>query len=128
MRKFNSSILGLIVTLLVLTLIAFLYFQFVNIELMPTYFWVIPVFFLVISGVLGLIESNYMSKNKELSIASIFGIRVFFIALIAAFVLIMMLLDRVHIWSLTILSVFYALKFLYFETRILLKLNKRNEE
>lgn len=125
MKKFNSSIVGLIVTLLVLTLIAFLYFQFVNSGQMPVYFWAIPVFFLVISGVLGLIENTYAVKNKELSIASILGIRVFFVALIGVFVFIMMLLDREHIWALTILSVFYALKFLYFETRILLKLNKQ---
>lgn len=109
-----------------LTLIAYLYFYFADMQSMPVNFWIIPVFFLLLTLVLGLIAKKYISDKKDMSIGSILGIRVFFISLIAIVLILNILIDRAHILPLAVLYVIFGLGFSFFETQILLKLNKKD--
>ena len=109
----------------VLSLLAYLILFFVGDQHIPTNFWLIPMFYLLLTLVLGLITKKYSSVKKELSIGIILGIRVFFISLIAVFIILTMLIDRVHILPLTIIFVIFTLVFSTFETKILLILNKK---
>ncbi|MFV0392156.1 MAG: hypothetical protein ACK5KP_09785 [Paludibacteraceae bacterium] len=115
-------------SLVTLTLIALVVFYSVGLQYKPVNFWLIPVFFGLLIFVLALIVNKYIADKKELSIGSIFGIRVFFISLIAVFIIINMLIDRESILSFTITSVVFALIFSYFETKILLVLNQKDKK
>ena len=110
----------------VITAIAYLFFMMTNMQCFPVYFWLIPALFLLLTLVLGLIVKKYTSEKKDLSIGSILGIRMFFIAVITVAIIVNILVDREHIISLAVLYVVFALFFLVFETQIMLMLNKKN--
>ena len=108
-----------------MTLIAFLVFYLAGMQYKPVNFWLIPLFFLILTLVMGMITKKYTTEKKDLSIGFILGIRVFFISLIAVFIILNMLIDRTHILPLTIIFVIFTLVFSFFETKILLLLNKK---
>lgn len=112
--------------LAILTLTALGIFYRVGLHYKPTNFWLIPLFFGILILVLGLIAKKYIADKKELSIGGILGIRVFFISLIAVFIVVNMLIDRESIASFTVISVIFTLVFSYFETKILLALNQKD--
>lgn len=110
----------------VMTAIAYLFLKMTDMKYFPVNFWVLPLFFLLLTLVLGLIAKKYTSEKKDLSIGSILGIRMFFIALITVALIVNILVDREHIIPLAVLYVVFALEFLVFETQIMLMLNKKN--
>jgi hypothetical protein len=110
----------------VLALLATLIIFVIDSQYFPVYFWTIPVFFLLLTLALGWIVKNYLSREKQLTIGSILGIRVLFISLIIVFIIINIWIDKAHIVSFTLISVVFAVVFSFFETRILLMLNKKN--
>ena len=109
-----------------MTLIALLVFYLVGMQYMPVNFWSIPVLFLVLTLVLGLITKKYSADKKDVSIANILGIRVFFISLIGVALVISILIDRAHILPLAVIFAVFTIVFSYFETQVLLMLNKKN--
>lgn len=109
-----------------MTLIAYLFFVMTDMKYFPVNFWILPLFFLLLTLVLGLITKKYTADKKDLSIGSILGIRVFFISLIAVALIINILIDREHIIPLAVLYVVFALEFSFFETQIMLMLNKKD--
>ena len=109
-----------------MTLIALLVFYLVGMQYMPVNFWSIPVLFLVLTLVLGLITKKYSADKKDVSIANILGIRVFFISLIGVALIISILIDRAHILPLAVIFAVFTIVFSYFETQVLLMLNKKN--
>ncbi len=110
----------------VMTAIAYLFFKMTDMRYFPVNFWILPLVFLLLTLVLGLIAKKYTSEKKDMTIGSILGIRMFFIALIAVTLIVNILIDREHIIPLAILYVVFALEFLIFETQIMLMLNKKN--
>lgn len=111
-----------------MTLLALGVFRIIGMQYLPTFFWLIPTFFLILTLTIGLIARKYTNLNKPLSIGTILGIRFLFINLIAIFIIVNMLIDKAHIVSFTITSVVYATVFSYLETRILLYVNKKTIE
>lgn len=109
-----------------MTLIALMVFYLVGMQYMPVNFWSIPVLFLVLTLVLGLITKKYSADKKDVSIANILGIRVFFISLIGVALVISILIDRAHILPLAVIFAVFTIVFSYFETQVLLMLNKKN--
>lgn len=109
----------------IIALLAWLAFYLIGLQHLPEFFWLIPPFFAVLAVAVGLIARHYLKAGKELSIGAILGIRMIFVGLIAVFVLVNMLADREHLVALTITSVVYAVVFSYFETRMLLLINKK---
>lgn len=109
-----------------LTLIALLVFYLVGMQHMPVNFWSIPVLFLVLTLVLGLITKKYSAEKKDISIVNIIGIRVFFISFIGVALVISILIDRAHILPLAVIFAVFTIVFSYFETQVLLMLNKKD--
>lgn len=109
-----------------LTLIALLVFYLVGMQYMPVNFWSIPVLFLVLTLVLGLITKKYSAEKKDISIVNIIGIRVFFISFIGVALVISILIDRAHILPLAVIFAVFTIVFSYFETQVLLMLNKKD--
>lgn len=110
----------------VVSLLAYLVFYLIGLQYLPMNFWIIPLFFLLLTLVLGLIVKKYSAEQKDVSIGNILGIRVFFISLIAVVFVISILVDRLHVLPLAVLFVVFALLFSYFETKVLLMLNKKD--
>lgn len=108
------------------SLLAYLIFYLIGIQHLPVNFWVVPIFFLLLTLVLGLIVKKYSAERKDISIGNILGIRVFFISFIAVVLIINILIDRLHVLSLAVLFVVFTLLFSYFETKVLLMLNKKD--
>ena len=117
---------NLAVSIVVLTIIAYVIFYFTGFSFTPKYFIGIPVFFLLLTLVLVLFVRKYQKENKELSIGSILAIRTILIAAIVVVLVINMLIDKEHILPLTIAFVVDDIVFSVFETKILLTLNKKN--
>jgi len=117
---------NLAVSIVVLTIIAYVIFYFTGFSFTPKYFIGIPVFFLLLTLVLMLFVRKYQKENKELSVGSILAIRTILIAVIVVVLVINMLIDKEHILPLTIAFVVYDIIFSVFETKILLTLNKKN--
>ena len=109
-----------------LTLIALLVFYLVGMQHMPVNFWSIPVLFLVLTLVLGLITKKYSADKKDITIVNIIGIRVFFISFIGVALVISILIDRAHILPLAVIFAVFTIVFSYFETQVLLMLNKKD--
>lgn len=109
-----------------MTLIAYLVFYFAGMQHKPVNFWLIPLIYLVLTLVLGLIAKKFSDEKKDLSVGTILGIRVFFISLIGVALVINILIDRAHILPLAILFAIFTIEFSTFETKILLMLNKKN--
>lgn len=126
MNKTVRSIRIMAGSFVVLALLATLIIFVIDSQYFPVYFWTIPVFFLLLTLVLGWIVKNYLSREKQLTIGSILGIRVLFISLIIVFIIINIWIDKAHIVSFTLISVVFAVVFSFLETRILLMLNKKN--
>lgn len=126
MNKTVRSIRIMAGSFVVLALLATLIIFVIDSQYFPVYFWTIPVFFLLLTLALGWIVKNYLSREKQLTIGSILGIRVLFISLIIVFIIINIWIDKAHIVSFTLISVVFAVVFSFFETRILLMLNKKN--
>lgn len=108
------------------SLLAYLVFHLIGLQYLPMIFWIIPLFFLLLTLVLGLIVKKYSAEQKDVSIGNILGIRVFFISLIAVVFVISILIDRLHVLPLAVLFAVFALLFSYFETKVLLMLNKKD--
>jgi len=126
MNKPMRLIRNLAVSIVVLTIIAYVIFYFTGFSFTPKYFIGIPVFFLLLTLVLMLFVRKYQKENKELSVGSILAIRTILIAVIVVVLVINMLIDKEHILPLTIAFVVYDIIFSVFETKILLTLNKKN--
>ena len=126
MNKPMRLIRNLAVSIVVLTIIAYVIFYFTGFSFTPKYFLGIPVFFLLLTLVLMLFVRKYQKENKELSVGSILAIRTILIAVIVVVLVINMLIDKEHILPLTIAFVVYDIIFSVFETKILLTLNKKN--
>ena len=126
MNKPMRLIRNLAVSIVVLTIIAYVIFYFTGFSFTPKYFLGIPVFFLLLTLVLVLFVRKYQKENKELSVGSILAIRTILIAVIVVVLVINMLIDKEHILPLTIAFVVYDIIFSVFETKILLTLNKKN--
>ena len=71
-------------------------------------------------------DTYYFVDKKDVSIANILGIRVFFISLIGVALVISFLIDRAHILPLAVIFAVFTIIFSYFETQVLLMLNKKN--
>ena len=67
-----------------------------------------------------------LKDKKDVSIANILGIRVFFISLIGVALVVSILIDRAHILPLAVIFAVFTIVFSYFETQVLLMLNKKN--
>ena len=126
MNKPMRLIRNLAVSIVVLTIIAYVIFYFTGFSFTPKYFLGIPVFFLLLTLVLVLFVRKYQKENKELSVGSILAIRTILIAVIVVVLVINMLIDKEHILPLTIAFVVYDIIFSVFETKILLTLNIKN--
>ena len=113
-------------SIVVLTIIAYVIFYLTGYSFTPKYFIGIPVFFLLLTLVLALYAGKHLKENKELSIASILGIRVILVGIVIIVLVINILIDREHILPLAVAYVVYDSVFSVFETRILLTLNKKN--
>lgn len=111
----------------VLTIIAYLVFYFTGFSFMPEYFYITPVFFLMLTLVLAFYVKKHLKKEKELSVGGILGIRVLLLAPVVIVLVINMLIDKEHILPLTVAYILYDLVFSVFETKILLALNNNKK-
>lgn len=111
----------------VLTIIAYLVFYFTEFSFLPKYFYITPVFFLMLTLVLAFYVKKHLKKEKELSVGDILGIRVLLLAPVVIVLVINMLIDKEHILSLTVAYILYDLVFSVFETKILLALNNNKK-
>ena len=110
-----------------LTIVAYVVFYFTGFSFMPEYFYITPVFFLMLTLVLAFYVKKHLKKEKELSVGDILGIRVLLLAPVVIVLVINMLIDKEHILSLTVAYILYDLVFSVFETKILLALNNNKK-
>ena len=110
-----------------LTIVAYVVFYFTGFSFMPEYFYITPVFFLMLTLVLAFYVKKHLKKEKELSVGGILGIRVLLLAPVVIVLVINMLIDKEHILPLTVAYILYDLVFSVFETKILLALNNNKK-
>lgn len=110
-----------------LTIVAYVVFYFTGFSFMPEYFYITPVFFLMLTLVLAFYVKKHLKKEKELSVGDILGIRVLLLAPVVIVLVINMLIDKEHILPLTVAYILYDLVFSVFETKILLALNNNKK-
>ena len=110
-----------------LTIVAYVVFYFTGFSFMPEYFYITPVFFLMLTLVLAFYVKRHLKKEKELSVGGILGIRVLLLAPVVIVLVINMLIDKEHILPLTVAYILYDLVFSVFETKILLALNNNKK-
>lgn len=110
-----------------LTIVAYVVFYFTGFSFMPEYFYITPVFFLMLTLVLVFYVKKHLKKEKELSVGDILGIRVLLLAQVVIVLVINMLIDKEHILPLTVAYILYDLVFSVFETKILLALNNNKK-
>lgn len=110
-----------------LTIVAYVVFYFTGFSFMPEYFYITPVFFLMLTLVLAFYVKKHLKKEKELSVGGILGIRVLLVAPVVIVLVINMLIDKEHILPLTVAYILYDLVFSVFETKILLALNNNKK-
>lgn len=113
-------------SIVILTILSYIFFYLIGMNYLPKYFLITPALFILLTVVLHFFVNNYLKKDKELSVASIIGIRGILIVPVVLILVINMLIDKAHILPLTIAYVVYDIVFSIFETRILLMLNKKD--
>lgn len=97
-------------------------------EYRPGGYWVVPLFFLLLTAVLALIISSKERAKKELTVNYILGIRLMFISLILIFTIIYLLINRAQAMSIAVIAGAFSVLFIFFETKVFLEQNKRHRQ
>ena len=111
------------------TISVVIYLVFINIRqsLMPLYFYIIPIYFIIASGVLAWIVNISIERKEFLSLPIMLGFRFTIVFLGLIVLLVGMFLDKDHVLSLSFEFVIYYIIFSIVETSTLVKLNKSKE-
>jgi len=114
-------------TLSVVTVIVYLLFLGFGVNYYPDFFLVIPVYFVLVAALLAYLVNKAEKNRNFLSLTVMLGFRflIVFVALLILFV--GMFFDRQHVLSYAGIFVLYYILFSVFETRTLVKLNKKND-
>ena len=91
------------------------------------YFYIIPIYFIIASGVLAWIVNISIERKEFLSLPIMLGFRFTIVFLGLIVLLVGMFLDKDHVLSLSFEFVIYYIIFSIVETSTLVKLNKSKE-